>query len=179
MASTLSNTVCGPLFSQLKQSRARFHAGLQASVNGLPGGGAFGMSWLKAWRRGTGWASQAGPRLWGCLESVNTWHRAPLRRRLSEPSGQVYSSTDGPRECYTKWSQTEEEEYRMTSLTWGILKNNTSNINRLMDFQKEITVAGGKDGIVREFGKDMDTLLYLKRITSNGLLYSTWNPAQC
>lgn len=42
-----------------------------------------------------------------------------------------------------------------------------------MDFQKEIMVAGGKDGVVREFGKDMDTLLYLKRITSNGLLYST------
>ena len=48
-----------------------------------------------------------------------------------------------------------------------------------MDFQKEIMVAGGKDGVVRGFGKDMDTLLYLKRITSNGLLYSTWNPAQC
>ena len=62
----------------------------------------------------------------------------------------------------------------MTSLIRGILKkNDTSNINRLMDFQKEIKVAGGKDGIVREFGKDMDTLLYLKRITSNGLLYST------
>lgn len=34
-------------------------------------------------------------------------------------------------------------------------------------------VAGGKDGIVREFAKDMDTLLYLKRMTSNSLLYST------
>ena len=41
--------------------------------------------------------------------------------------------------------------------------------NRLMDFQNKIMVAGGKDGIVRRFGKDMDTLLYLKWITSNDL----------
>ena len=41
--------------------------------------------------------------------------------------------------------------------------------NRLMDSQNKIMVAGGKDGIVRKFGKDMDTLLYLKRITSNDL----------
>lgn len=53
MASALSNTVCGPLFSQLKQSRAKFHADLQASVNGLAGGQAFGMNWPKAWGGGT------------------------------------------------------------------------------------------------------------------------------
>ena len=29
----------------------------------------------------------------------------------------------------------------------------------------------------REFGMDMDTLLYLKRITNKALLYSTWNSA--
>lgn len=52
MASALSNTVCGPLFSQLKQSRAKFHADLQASVNGLAGGQAFGMNWPKAWLGG-------------------------------------------------------------------------------------------------------------------------------
>ena len=31
--------------------------------------------------------------------------------------------------------------------------------------------------IVREFGIDMYTLLYLKWITNKGLLYSTWNSA--
>ena len=31
------------------------------------------------------------------------------------------------------------------------------------------------EGIVREFGMDMDTLLYLKWITSKDLLYSTGN----
>ena len=33
-------------------------------------------------------------------------------------------------------------------------------------------------GIVRAFGMDMDTLLYLKRITNKDLLYSTGNSAQ-
>ena len=40
----------------------------------------------------------------------------------------------------------------------------------------------GKDwgtGIVREFGIDMYTLLYLKRITHKDLLYNTGNSAQC
>ena len=34
-------------------------------------------------------------------------------------------------------------------------------------------------GIVREFGMDMYTLLYLKWITNKDLLCSTWNSAQC
>ena len=33
--------------------------------------------------------------------------------------------------------------------------------------------------IVREFGIDMSTLLYLKWITNKDLLYSTGNSAQC
>ena len=36
----------------------------------------------------------------------------------------------------------------------------------------------GEEGIVREFGMVMYTLLYLKWMTSKDLLYSTWNPAQ-
>ena len=52
--------------------------------------------------------------------------------------------------------------YDITYMRKQKKKKDTSNINRLMDFQKEITVARRKDGIVREFGKDMDTLLYLK-----------------
>ena len=35
------------------------------------------------------------------------------------------------------------------------------------------------EGIVREFGMDMYTLLYLKWITKKDLLYSTGNSAQC
>ena len=35
---------------------------------------------------------------------------------------------------------------------------------------------GGRD---REFGMDMQTLVYLKWITNKDLLYSIWNSAQC
>ena len=35
-----------------------------------------------------------------------------------------------------------------------------------------------EEGIVRNFGKVLYTLLYLKRITSKDLLYSTWNSAR-
>ena len=35
------------------------------------------------------------------------------------------------------------------------------------------------EGIVRDFGKVMYTLLYSKWITNKDLLYSTWNSAQC
>ena len=37
----------------------------------------------------------------------------------------------------------------------------------------------GRESIVREFGIDMYTLLYLKRIANKDLLYSTGNSAQC
>ena len=37
---------------------------------------------------------------------------------------------------------------------------------------------GLRGGIVREFGVDMYTRLYLKWITNKDLLYSTWNSAQ-
>ena len=36
-----------------------------------------------------------------------------------------------------------------------------------------------RKGIVREFGMDMYTLLYLKWITNKDVLYSTGNSAQC
>ena len=35
------------------------------------------------------------------------------------------------------------------------------------------------EGVGREFGMDMSTLLYLTQITNKDLLYSTWNSAQC
>ena len=38
---------------------------------------------------------------------------------------------------------------------------------------------GWEEGIVREFGMDMHTLLYLKWITNKDLLYSIRNFAQC
>ena len=43
-------------------------------------------------------------------------------------------------------------------------------------------VARGRNegkGLVREFGMDMYTLIYLTWITNQNLLYSTWDSAQC
>jgi len=53
---------------------------------------------------------------------------------------------------------------------------------RLTDLENELMVAAGEgwvEGIVRDLGMDMHTLLYLKRITNKDLLYTTGNFAQC
>ena len=53
--------------------------------------------------------------------------------------------------------------------------------NRLKDLENELMVSRGKEwgeGIVREFGMDMCTQLYLKWITNKDLLYTTSNSAQ-
>ena len=55
------------------------------------------------------------------------------------------------------------------------------NRNGLTDLENELMVTrwGRVEGrIVKEFGIDMYTLLYLKRITNKDLLYSTGNSAQ-
>ena len=81
-------------------------------------------------------------------------------------------------------SQTEKEKYCMTSLICGIQKEmmqmNLQNRKRLTE-NKLMTAKEEEwgEGIVREFGIDMYTLLYLKWITNKDLLYSTWNSAQC
>ena len=59
-----------------------------------------------------------------------------------------------------------------------MIQRNLQNRKRLTDLENKLMVAGGK-GIVRDFGKVMYTLLYLKWITNKDLLYSTWNSAQC
>ena len=45
------------------------------------------------------------------------------------------------------------------------------------DLEKELTVSGGRmgKGIVRKFGMDVYTLLYLKWTVNKDLLYSSWN----
>ena len=50
------------------------------------------------------------------------------------------------------------------------------NIRRLTDLEIELTVVG-REGIVREFGIVVYTLLYLKWITNKCLLYSMGNSA--
>ena len=66
------------------------------------------------------------------------------------------------------------EESKKRGCKWIYVQNTR-------DPQNEFMVAGRKDvgeGTVKEFGMDMNTLLYLKRIPNKDLLYSTWNSAQ-
>ena len=57
------------------------------------------------------------------------------------------------------------------------------NRKKFIDLENKPVVAVGAggwwQGTLREFGMDMYTLLYLKRITKKDLLYSTGNSAQC
>ena len=67
-----------------------------------------------------------------------------------------------------------------------MLQMNLLTKQRFIDLEDELTVAqaGGQEvndtgeGIVRESGMDMDTLLYLTRRTSKDLLDSTGNSGQ-
>ena len=81
-------------------------------------------------------------------------------------------------------SQIEKEKYCMTSLICGIQKEmrqvNLQNRKRLTE--NKLMAAKEEEwgeGIVREFGIDMYTLLYLKWITNKDLLYSIGSSTQC
>ena len=52
---------------------------------------------------------------------------------------------------------------------------NLQNRKRLTDLENKLRAARG-EGIVKDFGKTMSTLLHLKWITNK---YSIWNSAQC
>ena len=64
---------------------------------------------------------------------------------------------------------------------WNQKRNNTNELTRQKrDSQAENKLRiARREGIIRDFGKVMYTLLYLKWITNKDLLYSTWNSAQC
>ena len=53
------------------------------------------------------------------------------------------------------------------------------NRKRLTDLENKLMLAGVGEGIDRESGKVMHTLLYLNWMTDKDLLYSTWNSGQC
>ena len=63
---------------------------------------------------------------------------------------------------------------------WNLERNDTNELNlqnRLTDLENKLRVPGEgwEAGRIREFGIDRYTLLYLKWITNNVLLYSTAN----
>ena len=74
---------------------------------------------------------------------------------------------NGPRDYHTEWSKSDREGGRAYDIPYlRNLKRNDANEltkQRLTDLENELTGAGLKDGgegIVREFGIDMYTLLF-------------------
>ena len=62
---------------------------------------------------------------------------------------------------------------------WNLKRNDTNEFTKqkeAQDLEKELTVADGA-GVVRDSGKVMCTLVYLRWITNADLLYSVWNSA--
>ena len=69
---------------------------------------------------------------------------------------------------------------------WNLRRNDTTDLTewRLTDLENELVAAGGGEkgrgeGIVREFGINMYTLLYMKWRTHKDLLSGIGNSAQC
>ena len=64
---------------------------------------------------------------------------------------------------------------------WNLKRNYTNELTKQKETHRlrEGIYGCREEGIVREFGMDMYTLLYLKQIINKDLLHSTWNSAQC
>ena len=64
---------------------------------------------------------------------------------------------------------------------WNLKRNDASELSKQKETHRLIkwTYSCWGEGMVREFGMVMYTLLSLKWITNKDLLYSTWNSAQC
>ena len=97
----------------------------------------------------------------------------------------------GPRECHTEWSKSDrkgEISYDI-SLKWNLKRKDINELTYKTETDSQtsrmflwLPGEGCGQGIVRESGMDMYTLLYLKYlewIINKDLLYSTWNSAQC
>ena len=86
---------------------------------------------------------------------------------------------DGPRECHSK--SVRGEIRHDIPYMWNLKRNDTNELTykteRDSQTQKTNLQLPGRK--VRDLGKVMYTLLYLKWVTKKGLLYSLWNSAQC
>ena len=74
-------------------------------------------------------------------------------------------------------SQTEGCSYDIPHM-WTLKRNDTSELTKEKGTENELMAAGCREegfgeGVVREFGIDMYTLLYLKWVTNKDPLYST------
>ena len=84
---------------------------------------------------------------------------------------------DGPRECHTERSKSDREGETSYDIPymWNLKRNDTNEFTYKRETQRlrkmDLWLSG--EGLVREYGIDMYTLLYLKWITNKDLLYST------
>ena len=67
---------------------------------------------------------------------------------------------------------------------WNLKRNDTNELtykteSRLREQTYGCGAAGAGEGILREFGMDMYTQLYLKWMINQVLAHSTWDSAQC
>ena len=64
---------------------------------------------------------------------------------------------------------------------WELKRNDTNELTKQKETHRlrKRTHGCREEGIVKDFGKVMYTLLYLKRITNKNLLYGTRHSAQC
>ena len=65
---------------------------------------------------------------------------------------------------------------------WNLERNDTNELTYKTEKDSQtskMNLGLPGAGTVRDFGKVMYTLLYLKWITNKRLSYSTWNSAQC
>ena len=93
---------------------------------------------------------------------------------------------DGHRDCHTEWGKSDRGEilYDMPYM-WNLNRNDINELTKqeethgLREWTYGCWGTEWEEGIVREFGMDMYTVLYLKWITSKDLLSSTRNSAQC
>ena len=74
-----------------------------------------------------------------------------------------------------------EGKYHITPLISGIKKETIqmTALTKKKQTQRLREQTYGCQGIFRELGMDMYTLLYLKRTNNKDLLYSTWNSVHC
>ena len=83
---------------------------------------------------------------------------------------------NGPRECHTAWSESHREGEMLFDIPYmcNLKRNDTNSLTKQKEthrLRKWIYGywSGGQEGIVRELGMDMYTLLYLKWVTKKDL----------
>ena len=118
-------------------------------------------------------------------EDVVHIYNGILLSHRKERNSAICRHVNRPRDCHTERSKSEREKYRIISLICGIQKNGTDeqlqSRNRDTDVENKLmyTKGGRGSGMNWEIGIYIYTLVCIKQITNENLLYSTGNSTQC